>query len=451
MTYHFVGIGGVSMSGIAQLLLNRGETVTGSDRQESADIEKLRKLGAKISIGHSEANVENPDMVVYTAAVKWDNPELREAKRRNIPCVLRADFLGQIMQDFKASIAISGTHGKTTTTGMIACIAKYAGIEPTIMIGGNLPQIGGNVEIGEGELLILEACEYVDSFLAFNPKIAVVTNIEADHLDYFSGGIAQIRDSFQKFLEKLPRDGFAIINKDNKNASIVAKKAETIAYYVSLDDPSADFHTENLRYINGKADFDVVFEEGDQHITLNVYGEHNVYNALCAFAVCYKYGISQEKIAEGLKDFIGTGRRFELRGEYAGVKIYDDYAHHPTEIKTTFATAENLTGEKYFIFQPHTYTRTRALWDDFVEVLKIPKNIIIADIYSARENPIKDITSENLAKAVGCEYIEGGLEEIGKTVKTRLKKGDNIICVGAGDVNKICEMLLADVQVTNNK
>jgi len=442
MNYHFVGIGGVSMSGIAMVLLNRGDSVSGSDRQESPELNKLRLAGAKIFIGHQAEHIENPDVVVYTAAVKKDNPELVEAKNRGIPCIVRADFLGELMHDFETSIAISGTHGKTTTTGMIATIAQAAGKDPTIMIGGNLPQIDGNIKIGSNKLLILEACEYVDSFLSFNPKIAVVTNIEADHLDYFSGGISQIRDSFQKFLEKLPTDGFAIINKDNANAAIVAGKSGVKAYYISLNDLTSDYYTENLKYEHGKADFNIISENINQNITLNVYGEHNVYNALCAFAACHRYGIAPEIIAQGLLEFQGTERRFELRGEVDGIKIYDDYAHHPTEIETTWATAENLTGEKYFVFQPHTFTRTKTLWDEFIATLSKPKNLIIADIYSARENPIKGITSENLARECGAQYIDGTLEDIAKILKSRAKTGDNIITVGAGDVNKICDYLL---------
>jgi len=444
MTYHFVGIGGVSMSGIAMVLLNRGEKVTGSDRQESQDVAKLRAAGAEIFIGHSADNIRQPDVVVYTAAVKKDNPELVEAKKRGIPCINRADFLGELMRDFESSIAVSGTHGKTTTTGMIACIASRAGVDPTVMIGGNLPQIDGNIRIGDHRLLVLEACEYVDSFLSFNPKIAVITNIEADHLDYFSGGLPQIRDSFQKFLERLPSDGFAVVNKDNKNAAIVAGKSNVRVFYVSLTDPSADYYTENLRYEDGRAYFEIKNDILDSEIKLNVFGEHNVYNALCAFAACHQIGIEPEIIAEGLSDFVGTERRFEFRGEAGGIKIYDDYAHHPTEIETTWETAENLDGEKYFVFQPHTYTRTKALWEEFITTLGKKKNLIIADIYSARENPIKGITSEELAKACGAEYIDGTLEEIAEVLRGRAKAGDNIITVGAGDVNKICEILLSD-------
>ena len=462
MTYHFVGIGGVSMSGIAMVLLNRGEKVTGSDRQESEDVTKLRAVGAEVFIGHSADNIKNPDVVVHTAAVKKDNPELVEAKKRGIPCVDRAAFLGEMMRDFASSIAISGTHGKTTTTGMVACIAVRAGIDPTVMIGGNLPQIDGNIKIGDNNLLVLEACEYVDSFLSFNPSIAIITNIEADHLDYFSGGMPQIRDSFQKFLERLPEDGFAVVNKDNKNAAIVAGKAGRRTVYVSLADPTADYFARDLEYSQGKARFKVIASEtkqsgdfektldcrvadaprNDIEIELNVFGEHNVYNALCAFAACHQMGIAPEIIAKGLASFVGTGRRFEYRGIAQGISLYDDYAHHPTELETTWTTAENLSGENFFVFQPHTYTRTKALWDDFILTLKKPKNLIIADIYSARENPIKGITSEELARACGAEYIDGTLEEIAEALKTRAKTSDNIITIGAGDVNKICDMFL---------
>lgn len=431
------------MSGIAQVLLHRGDSVTGSDRQYSPEVQKLEDNGAKIFIGHSADNIKNPDVVVYTAAIGKDNPELLEARKRSIPTINRADFLGELMQDFESSIAISGTHGKTTTTGMLACIYNAALLNPTVMIGGNLPQINGNIQIGDSKIMVFEACEYVDSFLSFRPKIAIVTNIEEDHLDYFSG-IAQIRDSFTKFLQVLPSDGFAVVNKDNKNAVVAADKADCRKVYFSLQDPSADYYASDIVYNEGIPSFSIN-SDGKKlaDITLNVRGEHNVYNALASFAVGFEYGLSSDTIAQGLADFVGTERRFEFRGEYNGIKLFDDYAHHPTEIKTTFSTAAAIPhGKVWYIFQPHTYSRTKSLHNEFIDVLSIPENLIIADIYAARENPIKGITSENLAKNCGAMYIDGGLNAITEYLRNNAENGDIIVTIGAGDVNKIITELL---------
>lgn len=431
------------MSGLAQILMHRGEQVTGSDRQDSEDIERLRAAGAEVVIGHAAENIQSPDLVVYTAAISRDNPELLAARKKNIPTIVRADFLGELMRDFTCPIGISGTHGKTTTTGMLGCVFNESGLDPTIMIGGNLPQIGGNIQIGSDAVLVFEACEYVDSFLSFNPKMAVITNIEADHLDYFDS-ISEIRDSFVKFLQKLPDDGTAIVNKDNKNAVIVSNKTDCRKIYYSVQNPSADYYASDIHYNEGKPTFSICSDgETLANITLNVRGEHNVSNALAAFAVASEFGMNHDAIAKGLETFTGTGRRFESHGEVRGIRLFDDYAHHPTEIKTTFASAEALerTGKIWYVFQPHTYSRTKALKEEFIEVLYGRENVIIADIYAARENPIKDITSQNLARDCGATYIDGDLGDIADFLAENAKSGDIIVTLGAGDVHKIIGFL----------
>jgi UDP-N-acetylmuramate--alanine ligase len=439
---HFIGIGGVSMSGLAHILLHLNDTVSGSDRQESPETKRLREAGAEIFIGHSAENIKNPDLAVYTAAISKDNPELLRARALGIPTINRADFLGELMRDFEISIAVSGTHGKTTTTGMLACVFNAAKLNPTVMIGGNLPQIGGNIQIGGTDVLILEACEYVDSFLSFNPNIAVITNIEADHLDYFSS-VAQIRDSFTRFIDRLHAEGCAVVNKDNKNAVVAAEKSDRKKLYYSLRDRSADLYANELQFNEGIPSFEVM-SDGKMlaDIALKVRGEHNVSNALAAFGAAMSFGVGCEDIAAGLGEFTGTERRFEYRGEVNGVRLFDDYAHHPSEIKTTFLTAETYPHNKiWYIFQPHTYSRTQSLHDEFVDVLSRPENMIIADIYAARENPIKNVNAKNLAKDCGADYV-GSLSEIAAHLSKKAKNGDLIVTIGAGDVNKIISELL---------
>lgn len=438
---HFVGIGGISMSAIAHILIGSGASVTGSDRSDSAIIESLRKSGAKIFIGHSSKNIENPDLVVYTAAISHDNPELSAAREKGIPTMERAEFLGRLMEEYEMPIAISGTHGKTTTTSMLSCTLLDAGLNPTILVGGELSQINGNFHLGSKKHLVFEACEYVDSFLHFNPYCAIVLNIEADHLDYFSG-IEQIKQSFGKFLCKIPKEGFAVLNADDENVMQAAKdaKCRKVLYgdkgFYKAEDISFDER--------GCPRFTVCFGEEKERVSLNVTGTHNVSNALATFATAHNLGAAPKMIAKGIESFTGTARRFEYKGDVGGAKVYDDYAHHPTEIQATLEAAGKIPHARIWcIFQPHTYTRTRALMDEFAKSLSVADKVIVTDIYAAREPNDGKTHSSQLAKKIdGAMYISD-FGEIAEYVKKNVTKDDIVITMGAGTITTLSQMLFS--------
>ena len=438
---HFIGIGGISMSGIAHILLKRGVKISGSDRTESNITKILAADGATIFIGHKAENITNPDLVVYTAAIPNDNPELVAAREKGITTMERADFLGELMLDYKLPISISGTHGKTTTTSMLSTVLLHAEQDPTILVGGELNIIGGNYRTGGDKYLVFEGCEYVDSFLKFNPFAAIILNIEEDHLDYFSG-IEQIKKSFNNFMKKVPKEGFVVVNADDENVmgSLDGIKCEVITY-----GKDADFSYTNAEYNkDGYGSFDVN-HKGQKlcRIELSVGGNHNISNALAVFAAAYTMGISIEKIAEGLKLFSGTKRRFEYKGTFNGAKVYDDYAHHPTEISATLDTAKKMKHNQiWVVFQPHTYTRTKALFDDFADVLARFDNIIITDIYAAREKNTIGISSDMLAdKTKNALYISA-FTEIAEHLKANVKPDDIVITMGAGTITELSKLLL---------
>lgn len=439
---YFIGIGGVSMSSIAKLLKADGHKVKGSDMNASYNVKSLQNEGIEVYIGHKKENIEDYDLVVYTAAISSDNPELTEAHTRKLLTVERCDLLGEIMRSYKYPVNISGTHGKTTTTSMVSSIFLEAGLSPTVSIGGDFNKIGGNLNIGTKEYFICEACEYVESFLKFYPYFTVILNIEADHLDYFKD-IEHIKSAFLKFAEKTDDNGAVIINGDDKNCLDIKKHITKRVYTFGLGREN-DIYAENISYVNGFPSFDVYYESKLLgNVTLGVLGEHNVMNALSAILCAHLSGISFNKIKEGLKDFEGAKRRFEFKGTFKGAQVYDDYAHHPTEIETTINSAHKKDYDNlYIVFQPHTYTRTIALMDDFAAVLSKAENVIIADIYAAREKNIYDISSKDLAdKIPGAKYM-GSFEEIEEYLKSVLNENDIILTVGAGDVFKIGENLL---------
>ncbi|MBQ2754214.1 MAG: UDP-N-acetylmuramate--L-alanine ligase [Clostridia bacterium] len=445
-TVHFIGIGGVSMSALAHILLNNGVTVSGSDATKTDITDNLEKCGAKITIGHSADNIENPSLVVYTAAISNDNPELVCAQEKGIETMERADFLGKLMLSYKCPISVSGTHGKTTTTSMLSTVFLKAQLDPTILVGGEFPQIGSNYKIGSKNHLIFEGCEYVDSFLKFNPKGAIITNVDKDHLDYFKG-IKQIRQSFNKFLKLIPDDGFAVVNADDKNTMKCLKgvKCKIIKY-----GKKGQWKAKNISYNDfGCGKFDVYNnKEFVTKVTLNVPGIHNIYNALAVFACANYFGISSETISQGLSEFVGAKRRFELKGYLNDAPVYDDYAHHPKEIITTIATAEKITtGKMWCIFQPHTYTRTYALLNDFAKVLSKGDNVIINKIYAARERNTVGISGKDLAdKISGALYIEE-FDDIANFLKANVKKDDIVITIGAGTITKLSDILVKEKEL----
>mgnify|MGYP003011901248 CR=1 FL=1 len=445
---HFIGIGGISMSGLAEILLKEGFTVSGSDSKESALTDHLTANGAQIFYGQRASNIiDGIDLVVYTAAIHPDNPEYACAKEKNIPMMTRADLLGQIMKNYQIPIAVSGTHGKTTTTSMASHILLEGGFDPTISVGGILPAIGGNLRLGHSGTFITEACEYTNSFLSFFPKISIILNMDADHLDFFKD-IDDIRHSFRRFAELLPADGTLIINADTPKYEDIIRDlpCNVITYGLEHD---ADYQAADITYDKyGHASFSVLrngVKVGSYY--LKVPGIHNVSNALAAIALGHLLGLSEEVIIKGLGSFTGTDRRFQYKGEVAGVTIVDDYAHHPTEIEATLHAAHNYPHKKLWcVFQPHTYTRTKALLPEFAKALSLADHVVVADIYAARETDTLGISSEDLQKRIQelgtpCEYFPT-FDEIENYLLANCQEGDLLITMGAGDVVNIGEHLL---------
>lgn len=445
---YFIGIGGISMSGLAEILLTEGFQVSGSDRAPSELTRMLEKRGVKVFYGQREENLTGEiDLVVYTAAIKNDNPELVAAKNLGIPTLTRAELLGQMMKNYKMPIAISGTHGKTTTTSMISQILLSADTDPTLSIGGIYKPIGGNIRVGASEIFVTEACEYTNSFLHFFPKIGVILNIEEDHLDFFKD-LADIRHSFRRFAELLPADGALIINGDINRCEELTEglPCRVITYGLSS---GHDYGATQITYdASGFPSFVLTGKEGrNRKFTLHVHGAHNILNALAAIALADLLNLPDEVIAAGLLAFGGTDRRFEYKGQMNGVNIIDDYAHHPTEIRATLNAAAQYPHKRLWcVFQPHTYTRTKAFLEEFAKALSLADEIVLADIYAAREKDTLGISSQTLQEKIrslghSCHYFPS-FDAIEKFLTENCTKDDLLITMGAGDVVKIGENLL---------
>ena len=445
---HMIGIGGVSMSGIAEILHNWGFFVTGSDNTKSKITDKLSSHGIFVSIGHTTNLVEKSDLVIYSAAIKKDDAEIVCALNNNIPVVERADFVGYITRIFNDTIGIAGTHGKTTTTSLISLCFINAGLDPTVQVGAMVKAINGNYRIGNSDYFILEACEYVESFLKFSPKSAVILNIDNDHLDYFKT-FDNIKSAFIKYANLLPREGVLITNADDIDCLDLRNQTEAKFVTFALKNDKANFIARNIAYdINGFPKFDVYYNGSYfGEIKLSIPGLHNVYNALACIALCTNYGISKQVIKSTLLEFTGANRRFELVGSYSDIMVYDDYAHHPSEI---LATAMALKNKKYrqswAIFQPHTYSRTKLLLDDFANALLEFDNVIVTDIYAARETNTYNISSKNLVDKINtlgksAMYISN-FDDIAKFVKSRACPNDIVITIGAGTVYEVGKKIL---------
>lgn len=437
---HLVGIGGVSMSPLAEVLHGEGLIVTGSDMKESETVERLRSIGIPVTIGHLPESVVGKDFVIRTAAVHDENPEIAAALQSGIPVFERAQAWGSIMRRYENALCISGTHGKTSTTSMCTHIAMEAKIDPTVMIGGTLPILGTGHRVGKGKTIILESCEYCNSFLSFYPTVAVILNVEADHLDFFND-LEDVERSFRAFADLVPPGGVVLANGEDENTM---KALEGKKGVLTFGIEYGDFHAENLILECGFPEFDVV-REGNilAHITLQVPGLHNVKNALAAAAASLLLGISGEAVARGLAAFHGAGRRFDFKGTVKGADVYDDYAHHPAELKALLDTAASL-GYKRIIcaFQPHTYTRTKALFSEFAQVLRQADVTLLAEIFAAREQNDVGIYSKDLANAVpGAEAIPD-FPTLTKRLYNMAQPGDLILTVGAGDIYTVGEALV---------
>lgn len=445
---HFVGIGGISMSAIAQVLLSRGLKVSGSDFKAGALTDELTSLGAEIHIGHRAENIsEDTDLVVYTAAISEDNPELVFAKEKKIPAVTRAVFLGELMKHYSSAICVSGTHGKTTTTSLISQILVDADTDPTIMVGGIVPFLHSNLRIGNGSAFLTEACEYTNSFLSFFPTIEVILNIKADHLDFFKD-LDDIRHSFKQYISLLPEKGRLIINGEIERIGEVIADCRASVTTFGLDG-DFDYRAENIEYDDyAHPIFDVIHNgKKEGRVKLRIPGKHNIYNCLAALAAGELMGVKSESAIASLEKFTGVERRFEFKGKLGGITIIDDYAHHPDEITATLKAAQNYPHKKLWcVFQPHTYTRTKALMDDFAKSLCLADAVVLADIYAARETDNLGISSKDLKnkiEALGKEvYYFPTFDDIENFLLENLTDNDVLITMGAGDVVIIGEKLL---------
>ena len=447
---HFMGIGGISMSGLAEILIKEGFTISGSDVHTSDIIKHLEDKGAKVYLSQTADNItDDIDLVVYTAAINFDtNEEYKEAVRRNIPVMKRATLLGQMMHNYQNAIAVSGTHGKTTTTSMLSYILLAGNTDPTISVGGILDAINGNIRVGHSETFVTEACEYTNSFLEFFPKISIILNIEEDHMDFFKD-LDDIRHSFREFAHKLPDYGYLIINGEIENIDYIVDglKAEYATF--GLENDSYDYCAKNIGYdAFGHAHFDYYFKgEYVDHIQLNVNGEHNVKNALAAIAAAKRIGIDIDTIKKGLLGFTGAKRRFELKGTCNGFTVVDDYAHHPTEIRASLTAAHNYPHKRIIcVFQPHTYTRTKAFLADFADALSLADVVVLADIFAAREQDIYGVSSKDILTLLQEKHVESyyfpSFEEIESFLRKNCMNDDLLITMGAGNVVNIGEDLL---------
>lgn len=444
---HFIGIGGISMSGLAEILLSEGYRVSGSDANNSKIIKRLKSLGADIYINHKGENITGADLIVYTDAISEDNEELVEAIKKGIPVIDRATFLGAIMNNYKNSIAVSGTHGKTTTTSMIATIFNHSTLDPTILLGGQLADIGGNIKIGNREHILTEACEYKGNILKYFPTIAIILNIEEDHLDYFKD-INHILDNFIDYSNNIQDGGYLVVNIDDSNSRKVIEKTESNAITFGINN-KADYRAENVSFTSEGYPSFMLNIKGEYlyPVTLNVMGTHNVYNSLASIATAHILGIPIETIISSIGKYKGTGRRLEFKGSVNGIRIIDDYAHHPTEIKASLNALKNLDkGHIWCVFQPHTYSRTKLLLKDFGKAFSGADKVIIPDIYAAREKDSGIIHSTNLVdvlieNGVDTQYMSS-FESIGKYLLKHAQEDDIVITMGAGNVYAIGEKML---------
>lgn len=447
---HCIGIGGIGLSAIAEIFLTRGYQVSGSDMKESETTDKLIEQGAVIYLGHRAKNIGDSDLVVYSSAVSQDNPEIVAATEKGVPTASRAEVLGALMKEYENSIAIAGTHGKTTTTSMVSLILENEGKNPTILVGGNLQEISGNVKVGTSGYFVTEACEYMDSFLKLNPKIEIILNIDSDHLDYFKD-IEHIASSFDKFANLVPEDGTIIAFDANPFVNRILKDLSCKVVTFGFSE-RCNYYASGIEFnSSGMPSFEI-HHDGEVLCTmqLSVPGEHNIANALAAFACCHELNIPTSSIVSTLQGYTGTQRRFDVIGVTGNnITIVDDYAHHPTEIKATLKAAQNMQHKDIWcLFQPHTYTRTLALFDDFATAFDAADKVVMAEIYAAREKNIYKISSKELVNEIKKVnpakdvYYFGNFEEIANFVINNAQSGDLVITMGAGDIYKVAEIIL---------
>lgn len=441
---HFIGIGGISMSALAELMMDEGVKVSGSDRSSSHMTKKLESLGATIYINHDSKNItQDVDLVVYTSAISKDNPELSRAVELNLNIMDRAEFLGLIMKNYEHAICVSGTHGKTTTTGMLSSVLIETDLKPTIFLGGEMDSLGGNLLRGSYDLMLTEACEYKRNFLKFNPTMEIILNIDEDHLDYYKD-LNDIESAFVEYAERIPEDGYLIVNVNHKEL-FNNLKCNVITFGW---DSKADYYPENIKLTPTPSYSLTNGGKKIAEINLNVFGEHNILNSVAAAAACISLEIDLDTIKNGLFDFKGTHRRYEYKGQCNGASVIDDYAHHPSEMIATLKTANSYTvGKVITVFQPHTFTRTKKLLNGFAEALTHTHEAILLDIYAAREVNTGEIHSKDILAKLKDDYGKDGyyaesFQAAADIIKSIAKEGDIIITMGAGNVNDVADLLI---------
>ncbi|MCI8273104.1 MAG: UDP-N-acetylmuramate--L-alanine ligase [Clostridia bacterium] len=445
---HMIGIGGVSMSGIAEILVNWGFSVSGSDQTDSQLLQNLKEAGIKIFVGHHAENVVGADCVVFSAAVNEDNPEFIHAKELGIPLIERSSFLGELTKCYQNTIAVSGTHGKTTTTSLVSLCFVEALKDPSIQVGAIIKELHGNYCVGNSENFIIEACEYVESFLKFSPKSEIILNIDNDHLDYYKT-IENIEKAFIKYVQLLPEDGHLIINADDNRCLNLPTYSKAPCVKYGIENENVDFLATNISFNEeGFPSFDVLkHNKFYEHFELSIPGKHNILNSLACIALCDAYSISSSVMKKVLKSFSGADRRFEFKGIFNNAKVYDDYGHHPTEVLATAKALKNRNfNNSWVVFQPHTYSRTYNLLDDFANALLPFDNIIVTDIYAAREKNTYNISSKDLVDSINhlgknAEYISS-LDDCVSYLKEHVKPNDIVLTLGAGTVTQVGPMLI---------
>lgn len=439
---HFVGIGGSGMCPIAEILYHRGYELTGSDTSESDTLARIRSYGIPVSMGHRPENIGDAEMLVYTAAVKADNPELVAAREKGIPVVERSVMLGMVTRRYSHPVAVSGTHGKTTTTAMITQILLHAGKDPSAVIGGKLPLIGGNGRVGKSGTIVCEACEYVDTFLQLNPETSIILNIDADHLDYF-GTVENIIKSFHQFA--LQTSKTLIVNGDDANTMKAVEGIKNASVVTFGLNPSNEYYADHIADTKGARECFSVMKNGEKlaDVTLSIPGKHNIYNALAAFAAADSMGVEADTIAESLHQFTGVHRRFEILGTFGGITVADDFAHHPTELTATLSAAMKMNFRRVWaVFQPHTYSRTYLLLDEFAKALSIPDSVVLSEILAVREENTYHIYAKDLADKIPGSVWFKTFEEITEYVTANAEDGDLILTLGGGDVYKCANMIV---------
>jgi UDP-N-acetylmuramate--alanine ligase len=452
---HFIGVGGIGMSGLAEILRTLEFDVSGSDLREGENTRNLQRLGVRIDVGHRAQNVHGADVVVYTSAVSPDNPELVEAKTHGIPAIARAEMLAELMR-VKYGIAIAGSHGKTTTTSLVATILRAAGFDPTVVVGGRMASLSSNARLGAGDMLVAEADESDGSFLRLTPTIAVVTNIDAEHLDFYKSHEA-VKEAFVQFLEKVPFYGLSVLCLDHPHVQDLLPRVHRRYATYGLS-PQAQYSARNINFRGLSTSF-VAYRRGEPlgEFTVRMPGQHNVLNTLAAIAVADELEVPLDAMKDALATFHGVARRFTIVDQVEGITLVDDYGHHPAEIEATLSAARNAYDKRVLVaFQPHRYTRTESLWDDFTRSFNKADVVLVCDIYAAGEKPIPGISSEKLAKAI-AEHGHGAVRyvrdraELAAELAKMARPGDVVIALGAGDVNKVLSPVAADIRARAGK